>query len=235
MTDDTLDRMVPTYRQKVRDSYHTGWYNGYVYFGAANLASLCVIGVAAALLRHVSPLEWAILPIAFLTANLIEWLAHRGPMHKRTWWIPILFDRHTLVHHVYFPHDNMAVRSHREWLYVLFPAFAILLVFATAIPLGLAAGLLFGRNAGCLFFIVAVGYYLLYEWLHLIYHFPEDSRIGRFGVVCALRHHHLVHHHRRLMTEHNFNITFPIWDYVFRTAYREKELPGERRESGNTR
>ena len=224
MTDE-LAGNTPGYRERVRDSYHSGWYNGYVFFGGANVLTLAALAVAAALTEEVRPAEWAILPVAFFVANLVEWLAHRGPMHRRTWWIPILFDRHTLVHHVYFPHDDMAVRDHREWLYVLFPAFAVVLVFAAAAPLAVLAGLLFGWNAGCMFFIVAVGYYLLYEWLHLIYHFPEDSWIGRFRVVQTLRRHHLVHHHRRLMSHYNFNITFPIWDYLLGTAYRERDLP----------
>ncbi len=216
---------LPPYRAKVRSFYEMRWYNGYVYFGATNALALSAMAGAAGLLENVRLLEWAMLPVAFLAANLVEWLAHRGPMHRRTWWIPVLFDRHTLVHHVYFPHDDMAVRGHREWLYVLFPAFAVALVFATAAPLALLAGLLFGKNTACLFFIVAVGYYLLYEWLHLAYHLPESSWIGRFPVIQFLRRHHLAHHHPRLMQRYNFNITFPVWDYVLGSVYQERGEP----------
>ncbi|HNR29915.1 MAG TPA: sterol desaturase family protein [Candidatus Hydrogenedentes bacterium] len=221
----TAEMALPPYRAKVRGFYHSRWYNGYVYFGATNALALSAITGAALLRDDVQPIEWMFLAAAFLVANLAEWLAHRGPMHRRTWWIAALFDRHTLVHHVYFPHDDMAARDHREWLYVLFPAFAIGLVFATALPLALLAAFLFGRNAGCLFFIVAIGYYLLYEWFHLVYHWPESSRIGRFRIVRALRRHHLVHHHHQLMQRYNFNITFPIWDYLLGSAYRERTLP----------
>lgn len=212
----------PRYREKVRAFYFARWYNGYVHFGITNMLVLTGIAVAIWLMENVQPLELLTLPVAFLSANFVEWWAHKGPMHHRTWFT-MLFDRHTLVHHVYFPHEDMAVKNHKEWLYILFPSFAIILVFATAIPMALLAGLLIGKNVGCLFFIVATGYYLLYEWLHLIYHWPEDSWVGGNRIVRALRHHHVVHHHRRLMTNYNFNITFPIFDYLLGTAWREKE------------
>ena len=216
----------PAYRAKVRSFYFARFDNGYLRFGLTNV--LVAGGIIAALWLMHTPRwpELAALPVAFLVANLVEWLAHRGPMHHRTGWIPVLFDRHTLVHHVYFPHDDMAVRGHREWLYVLFPAFAILLVFAVAVPLALGFGLLFGRNMGCLFFIVATGYYLMYEWLHLMYHLPAQSRIGRARVVRLLRRHHQEHHNPRRMQRYNFNITFPIFDYVFGTAWRGERDEG---------
>ncbi len=35
-----------------------------------------------------------------------------------------------------------------------------------------------------------------------------------------LRHHHTVHHDPRLMNRYNFNITYPIFDWLFGTWYR---------------
>lgn len=221
-TPETIGEDDPKYREKVRAFYFTRWYNGYVHFGFTNLLVIGGIATALWLMDGVRPLELLTLPVAFLAANFVEWFAHKGPMHHRTWFT-MLFDRHTLVHHVYFPHQDMAVKNHQDWLYVLFPSFAIILVFATATPMALLAGFLFGTNVGCLFFIVAIGYYLLYEWLHLIYHLPEDSWLGGSRIVAALRHHHVIHHHRRLMTHYNFNITFPIFDYLLGTAWREKQ------------
>ena len=43
--------------------------------------------------------------------------------------------------------------------------------------------------------------------LHLIYHTPPDSFLGRLPLVHVLRTHHRVHHHQPLMRSHNFNIT----------------------------
>ena len=59
---------------------------------------------------------------------------------------------------------------------------------------------------------------LTYELSHLSYHLPEDSFIGRRPLVRALREHHRRHHHTALMQRWNFNVTLPLFDWVFRTS-----------------
>jgi sterol desaturase/sphingolipid hydroxylase (fatty acid hydroxylase superfamily) len=63
-------------------------------------------------------------------------------------------------------------------------------------------------------------YVVSYEWLHLAYHLPADSFIGRRWLIARLRRHHALHHDPRLMQKWNFNVTFPIWDRVRGTVYR---------------
>lgn len=215
---------IPAHRAKLANLYSPR-FNGYAYFGFANAVALAAMAGAAWFLHGVRPLEWLTLPVTFLVANVIEWAAHRGPLHHRRDWMEILFERHTLTHHIYFPHDDMTAHSHREWGYVLFPAWAIFLVLLTAAPLAAAAGWIFGLNAGLLFFIVGVGYYLVYEWLHLIHHLPEEHPVAQVGLFKRLRRHHTYHHHVRLMQRYNFNVTFPIADYLFGTAYRPQTTP----------
>src|SRR5437773_1533911 len=70
------------------------------------------------------------------------------------------------------------------------------------------------RNARALVAVTGVGFYLLYEWCHLSYHQPEDGFVGRLGLVRVLRRHHQRHHHPALAKRYNFNVTFPIWDFV---------------------
>ena len=82
-----------------------------------------------------------------------------------------------------------------------------------ALPLGL----FITPNLGLLFFAVGIAYYLTYEWLHLSYHLHPQSFIGRLSVVQILRRLHTAHHDTRLMTTQNFNITFPICDWLFGT------------------
>ncbi len=65
--------------------------------------------------------------------------------------------------------------------------------------------------------VVAISYYLAYEWLHLSYHLPADSLIGRTWLVRRLRRLHTVHHDVSRMAQCNFNITFPICDRVYGT------------------
>jgi len=59
------------------------------------------------------------------------------------------------------------------------------------------------------------------EWLHLLYHLPEGSRLGELALIRALKRHHQTHHNPALMNDCNFNITFPIWDWVKGTLHRQ--------------
>jgi hypothetical protein len=76
-------------------------------------------------------------------------------------------------------------------------------------------------NLGWLFAATGVGYFLTYEWLHFAYHQPEASWIGRNPIVARLRRHHAVHHDPHRMRRVNFNITFPIADWLFGTSARD--------------
>ena len=102
---------------------------------------------------------------------------------------------------------------------VLFPP--VMLVFflgGIATPVGLVLAWLGGANLGWLFVATAVSYFLTYEWLHFSYHQPATSWIGRRALVQRLRRHHTLHHDLTRMTSVNFNITFPIADWLFGTA-----------------
>ncbi len=83
-------------------------------------------------------------------------------------------------------------------------------------PLRLAA-LLTTANVGWLFAATAIAYFPLYEWLHLAYHLDPDSPIGRLPGMASLRHHHTVHHDPMRMGRYNFNVSFPIADWVLGT------------------
>jgi sterol desaturase/sphingolipid hydroxylase (fatty acid hydroxylase superfamily) len=65
-----------------------------------------------------------------------------------------------------------------------------------------------------------MGYVVAYEWLHLAYHLPADSRIGRSRFIGWLRRHHATHHTPELMQRWNFNVTVPFADWVLGTIYR---------------
>lgn len=189
-------------------------YQPALYFGASNLVAVLAIVVAFTQLNDVHAWEWLIVPFAFLVANWVEYRVHRGPMHhKRRPW-QILFERHTCQHHVYFDDGHMSARNAREYYWVFFPWWAVGLVVVTAAVFALPLWLFVARNLGLLFFAVGISYYLTYEWLHLSYHVPAQSVIGRLPMVGVLRRLHTAHHDTALMTTQNFNITFPIFDWL---------------------
>lgn len=187
------------------------------YFAASNAVAIIAIVGALAQLQHVRLWEWLIVPAAFMVANWVEFCVHRGPMHhlRRPW--EMLFERHTRQHHVYFDERQMSTRNPREYYWVFFPWWAVGLVIGTAGLLALPLWFFASPNLGLLFFAVAVAYYLAYEWLHLSYHLPPQSFVGRLSIVRRLRRLHTMHHDTTLMTTQNFNITFPICDWLYGT------------------
>jgi sterol desaturase/sphingolipid hydroxylase (fatty acid hydroxylase superfamily) len=125
----------------------------------------------------------------------------------------------------------MAIRSAREFRFVLIPPYGIVAAFFSALPIPGALALLGQWNLALLFMATGMGYVVSYEWLHLAYHLPVDSFFGRLKLVAMLRRHHATHHDPELMQKWNFNVTVPLWDLVRGTIYKassESEQAGLR-------
>jgi hypothetical protein len=213
-----------TYREQEIGKHYSGW--GHFLF--TTCGALLAIVAAASRLHDVRPVEWAVVPLAFLLANFVEYLAHRYVMHHPRPGLFLIYKRHTLQHHHFFTHDAMAAESPRDFKMVLFPP--ILLVFflgAIATPVGAILYVLVSPSCGLLFAIVAVAYFLLYEWLHLSYHQPDDAWVLRLPLLRRLQRYHGRHHDLGLMGSYHFNIVFPIADHVLGTTY--SEAPGDGR------
>ena len=173
------------------------------------------------MIENIGPLEWLTIPLTFLYANLSEYLGHRGPMHRKTRFLGRIFERHSIEHHSFFTDEAITYDSSKDYKAVLFPP--LLLIFfivCFALPAGTVLYFLISPNVCFLFVTTAVLYFLNYELLHFAYHMDPHTRIGRLPFMNRLREHHTYHHDRQLMTSCNFNITYPICDYLFGTKYR---------------
>jgi len=208
-----------SFREDYRQENVGPRYSGTAHAWGVSITCLATVGAALAQLHQVLPWEWLTLPLTFLVANAAEYFGHRGPMHHRRRGLGLIYQRHTLEHHRFFTHRDMAIDSRRDFRIVLFPP--LLLAFflgGIAAPLGLGVFRTASPNCGWLFLATAVGYYLSYEWLHLSYHLPPNSWVGRRALVRRLRQHHCAHHDPALMGRANFNITFPLCDWLMRTG-----------------
>lgn len=197
-----------------------GWYSPWAHVLVPAVFGIGAIVAAALLIRDLVWWQLSIVPVTFLASNAVEWRAHKKVLHRRTPGLTVLYDRHTPVHHMIFITEDLACRSRKEWRLVLIPAYGVLMVILMNIPVVAGLVLLGQRNVAALYGITAVSYVLSYEWLHLAYHLPESHWIGRLRVVAALRRHHATHHSPRLMQKWNFNVTFPIWDWVRGTIWK---------------
>jgi hypothetical protein len=227
----SMDARVTEFREAYRREHIPVRYRGALHlaftFGIGGVALVACL----AQLEDVRPLEWLAVPLTALYVNLAEYWGHRGPMHHRRRGLGLVYERHTRQHHRFFTHEAMPVDTLRDLRAVLFPP--VLMTFflaAFALPAALLLAWFTTPNVGWLFGATALAYFLNYEFLHLAYHLPPRYAVARWPVVGRLKRLHQAHHDPRLMTSHNFNISYPLGDWLFGTLHRDDV---NRRRSGS--
>jgi len=214
---------VAEFRARYRREKIGAHYSGAAHFLFTTFASLAAIAFAAWGVHRPSALEWLTVPLTFLFANWGEYTRHRREMHRPVRGFGLIYKRHTLEHHHFFTHQAMSYEGARDFKMVLFPPILIVFFFGLfAVPVGALLWLVATPNVARLFVATVVAYYLTYEWLHFAYHLSPDTFVGRLAIVRVLRRHHMTHHDLALMGKHNFNITFPICDWLYGTTLRTK-------------
>jgi hypothetical protein len=214
---------VERFREQYRATEIPAGYDGRGHllftFGVGTLALVaCLL-----MLRDVRPLEWLTVPLALAYANLAEYLGHRFPMHRPFRGLGLIYKRHAGQHHRFFNHDSMPLGGRRDLRAVLFPPVLVVFffgLFATPVWFALAWGV--SKNVAWLFLATGVFYYVHYEVLHLAYHLPDSHPIARLGLVRRLQWLHRLHHDPARMARQNFNITWPLCDWLFGTLGREQ-------------
>ena len=193
------------------------------YYGWAHVALIYALGIAAIgyCARQVANPAWyeyLVIPVAFCISNLFEWWIHRYVMHRPVKGFMGIYKRHTLAHHQFFTHIEPTIDNTRDFRIVFFPPYALVAFMALSLPFAGALGLIGLPNAGWLLLITNVGLYLNYELFHYCCHVKDDSIVRHLPIVNSLRRHHISHHNTALMMERNFNLTYPIADWLFGTS-----------------
>ena len=217
-----LPEAVGRFRDQYRDREIPLRYRGRLHllftFGFGFLALLLCL----AQLRQVQAVQWLTVPLALVYANLVEYLGHRHPMHRPFRGLSLVYKRHAGQHHRFFSDRAMAIDDVRDLRAVLFPPLLVIFFFGLfALPLWWLLAWSFSTNVAWLFVATGLAYFLNYEILHLAYHLPEQHWLARRGLVRRLRWLHMIHHDPRRMAQCNFNITYPLGDWMFGTLRRE--------------
>ena len=186
------------------------------------LAVLIVSTVQLVRMGTTRATDWLAVPGVLLLANFFEWLVHKDVLHRRRWPFQVIYDKHTPMHHMVYVEEDMALRSTKEFRLVLIPAAGVLGIVLAATPLAIGLSKLWSASAGWLFLLTASLYMVSYEVLHLCYHAPKDSLIGRLRFIRVMRAHHAKHHDPRMMQKWNFNVTVPLFDWILRTTAPKK-------------
>ncbi len=204
------------------------WYSPSLHVLGPAVVGIAVAALALSRLSDLRGWQLAFVPLFLLTGNAFEWHAHKGLLHRRLRPLEVLYERHTPQHHALYVAGQFAIQSYREVRFVLLPGYGILAILAAMSPVAIALVWAGQPNLAALWIASVVLYVLAYEWLHLAYHLPESSPIGRLPVIQRLRRHHQLHHAPQLMQRWNFNVTVPLWDFLRGTAYqaRPSAFPG---------
>lgn len=200
------------YREEVLARVPRG-YSPFLHLVVPSILALGAVDAALSLVRGMRWWQAALVPVFAAVLNALEWHAHRGLLHRHVRPLQGLY-RHHLQHHALHVRGDPAMRDPREIKVVLLPAAAILAFFAVALPVALLFLLAGQRNLALLWAATSVGYLMVYEWLHLGWHLPEDGIAARLPVLRTLRRLHEVHHDPRLMHRCNLNVTVPLWDWL---------------------
>lgn len=218
MLPQTVARFRGTYRtDEISARYRGRWHLAFTLSFGLGVVAYCLLGIDG------SPtmLEWLAVPITFLYANMVEYWGHRTAMHRPVRGLGLVYRRHAGQHHRFFTDKAMSLEGERDLKAVLFPPILVsFFLIAFALPAGWLVATLTTSNTAYLFVATALAYFLNYEVLHLAYHVPDSHWLSRVPGIATLRRLHLNHHDPRLMTSRNFNITYPIGDWLFGTLHR---------------
>ena len=213
--------MMSTRQAEFRADYRpriSPWYSG-----ALHVVVIYAIGIAALIyfIRHIhdpSWSEWLVVPAVFFACNLFEWWIHKYVMHRPVAGFMGIYRRHTLAHHQFFTDAEPTIDTTRDFRITFFPPYALVTFIAMSIPPALALGFLWSANAGWLLICTTVGMYLNYEFFHWGCHVKNDRVIRYVPLMNTIRRHHIAHHNQAIMMERNFNLTYPIADWLFGTS-----------------
>jgi hypothetical protein len=215
------------------------WYSPHAHLAATTGIGLVVLVASIVALTTRVALAWTdllVIPAVILLANFFEWRVHKVVLHRRWWPFEVIYDRHTPMHHMIYVEEDMAIRNLKEFRLVLIPAMGVLGIVITAAPIAIGLAHVWSGGAGWLFLLTASLFMVSYEVLHLCYHAPADSFIGRRHIIRVLRTHHARHHDPRLMQRYNFNVTVPLFDWLMGTmAPKTPGTPGRAPSRTNSR
>ena len=215
MTKEKVIAFRNAFRKEHLPHHYSPWLH--VFFNGGVLLSIFVYLVLQ--LNEVEAIELLMIPLLLILSNLFVHLFHRYPLHhpyriskKYTYRI------HTRMHHYFFTDQIITYKTPADFYIIFFPPLSV--VFFGGIYLPIAYFILpffFSMNAVWLWMITSTFYFLAYETVHYISHVEDGHPILRIGYFNMMRNHHRVHHNPRLMQTQNFNIVFPLFDYVFGT------------------
>ncbi|VVP82640.1 hypothetical protein PS918_02450 [Pseudomonas fluorescens] len=217
-----MRQTTEAFRSRYRANIHP-LYNPWLHGAFVLLFGIAAIAAFWRTVHQVQPLEWLAVPLTLLFFNFGVYMVHRHLGHHKKAFARMFYARHAGDHHSFFAPGSMAYDSARDWRVILFPAWLIVVhTILISLPLWWLIRLFDANVAGLVGGCLVLGY-LAYEVFHACEHLPPHNPLTRLPWIRQMRHLHELHHRREMMQERNFNIVFPLMDYLFGTLYWEPE------------
>ena len=169
---------------------------------------------------------FTVIGLSLILGNLVVYLIHKYPLHRRIkrWSFP--YDAHTVEHHRFFTHQNPVYQNSKDLFVVFFPWLVVLGFILVAQPFFFfSSDYIIGSELAHVFAGSTAGYFLLYEFVHWSSHLPKDHLFLKVPWLKYMWEHHRIHHNPRLMHNYNFCIVYPLFDILFGTKFKG-EMPG---------
>lgn len=217
-----MRQTTEAFRSRYRAAIHPR-YNPWLHGAFVLLFGVLAIGAFWSSVHQVRPLEWLTVPLTLLFFNFGVYMVHRHLGHHKKRFARMFYARHAGDHHSFFTPGHMTYDGPRDWRVILFPAWLIVLhTLAITLPLWWLFAQVNSNVAGLFGGCMVFGY-LTYEVFHACEHLPPQNPLTRLPWIRQMRRLHELHHRRERMQERNFNIVFPLMDYLFGTLYWEPE------------
>lgn len=161
-------------------------------------------------------MELLILPGMFIIGSFAVWLIHKYPLHIEGI-NNYMYQAHAIDHHSFFNYHHMAMENHNDLKSVLVEPKVSVVFSAIYMPMVFfITRYFFGHNLACLVIVGSCLYFMFYELIHTITHLREDHKVFEIKPFRFLREHHRIHHHPKYLNQ-NFNVAFPLADWVLKT------------------
>lgn len=217
-----MRQTTQAFRDRYRADIHPH-YNPWLHGAFVLLFGVLAISGFWSTVHQVRPLEWLTVPLTLLFFNFGVYLVHRHLGHHKKSFARMFYARHTGDHHSFFAPGHMTYDNARDWRVILFPAWLIVVhTVVFTLPVWWLLKQVDANVAGLFGGCLVLGY-LMYEVFHACEHLPPDNPVTRLPWIRQMRRLHELHHRRELMQERNFNIVFPLMDYLFGTLYWEPD------------
>lgn len=163
------------------------------------------------------------LVLSCILMSFIEHQVHRKLMHRRNFLsarrasFKRMFEAHALVHHRHYSEifsDEPVARGEDEEIRLTVRKAPI-----KAAPFAAPIALVSWEGA-VTFVAVVVFHHWAWNKIHLEMHKPEQRVFSTWLIYRFLARHHCLHHRH---VNRNFNVVFPLADYVLGTAVRVNE------------